>query len=463
MDEALKRIMIACDPEKPATADYFVSSDEARGETDLTKYFMRLLEGLAGAEDRFIKFLFSGHLGCGKSSELAYASHCLNQRQPFAPGYLPVLLNISDYFDVYDVTMIDLVLAIVTEVAETVRQEASYELKDSYFKTRFDEIKEYLLSDVEINEGEIQLPGLKLKVQRLKSSPEARKHVRDKLREKEPRMLDEVNRVFEEARIAVRSVQDGQGRQAYADLILVFDNLEKMQRFEGIEDANAAHRELFLERYTQLTGLQVHTIFTVPLRLVRSVHGPQLKHLYTGEDPFVLPMIKVFERGTRAPCEAGIAVVKQMLQRRFSQLTLEEVFTPEALDFLLQYSGGHTRTIFSFVRTACAFAENLPLSLKAVQEAVKRTVATYSTSIPEHHWEKLARLELAPNQQIANDDDDYLQMLENLSVMEYLDGGDENVFERGEPWYAVNPIVRELRKFKSAMPQVQTQPHQPTQ
>lgn len=458
MDEAVQQIMLACDPEKPATADYFVDSDEARGETDLTRRLVGLLKGLSSAEDKYLKFLFSGHLGCGKSSELANVSHRLKQRQPLAPGYLPVLLNISDYFDVYDVTMLDLVLAIVTELADTLRQQAGYDLKDSYFKTRFDEIKEYLLSEVEINEGEVELPGLKLKVQRLKSSPDARKQVRERLKEKEPRMLDEVNRVFTEARAAVRRVTDAQGRQAYADFVLIFDNLEKMQSFEGIKEPAAAHRELFLERYTQLTGLQAHAIFTVPLRLVRSVNGPQLKHLYSGEDPYVLPMIKVFMRETREPYEKGREVIRQMLRRRFYPRSLADVFAPEALDFVLDYSGGHTRTVFSFVRTACTYADRLPLSLKATQEAVKGTVATYSTSIPKDHWEKLARLELSPDQLIDNNDSDYLQMLENLSVMEYRNGGEENVFESSEPWYAVHPIVRELRKFKEAQQRLLKQP-----
>lgn len=42
-------------------------------------------------------------------------------------------------------------------------------------------------------------------------------------------------------------------------------------------------------------------------------------------------------------------------------------------------------------------------------------------------------------------------MLENLSVLEYLNGGDEDVFAEAEPWYAVNPIVCELKKFKEAV------------
>ena len=42
-------------------------------------------------------------------------------------------------------------------------------------------------------------------------------------------------------------------------------------------------------------------------------------------------------------------------------------------------------------------------------------------------------------------------MLENLSIMEYINGGNEDTFAEAEPWYAVNPIVRELKKFKDAI------------
>jgi hypothetical protein len=50
-------------------------------------------------------------------------------------------------------------------------------------------------------------------------------------------------------------------------------------------------------------------------------------------------------------------------------------------------------------------------------------------------------------------------MLENLNVLEYVNGGEENnPFEPIEPWYAVNPIVRELQKFKSAIKTLESTP-----
>jgi len=51
---------------------------------------------------------------------------------------------------------------------------------------------------------------------------------------------------------------------------------------------------------------------------------------------------------------------------------------------------------------------------------------------------------------IPGGDDDYLSMLNNLSVLEYINGGEDDPFAPVEPWYAANPIVRELQKFKAA-------------
>jgi hypothetical protein len=77
-------------------------------------------------------------------------------------------------------------------------------------------------------------------------------------------------------------------------------------------------------------------------------------------------------------------------------------------------------------------------------------VRLYSVSIPEDHWSKLVALDRSPNQEIPGGDESFLAMLENLTVLEYINGdGQNDPFFSTEPWYAVHPIVRELQKFKS--------------
>ncbi len=232
--------------------------------------------------------------------------------------------------------------------------------------------------------------------------------------------------------------------------MLILDNLEKIERIEGKAEGLESQRELFIERYTQLTGMQAHIIYTVPLRLARA-DGPQLGQRY-GMAPFVLPMVKVIERGSRSVYTPGMQHLRELLQRRLRPHTLDEVFASDALDFLLTYSGGHVRYLMSFVQEACAYTEATPIPLAAAHRAIQQTVRTYATAIPEAHWTKLAQLDVSSDQRIPNEDLDYLTMLENLSVLEYINGdGVDDPFHTPEPWYAVNPIVRQLGKFKSSV------------
>src|SRR5947209_3783608 len=177
MIDDLKKIYNACDPYVPASAEYYCNCSEARGGSALVQEFQRHLQ----LANDHIYFLFSGHIGCGKSSELEALRRALTNPAPPAPCYFPVLLNASEYLDDYDTTPTDILLAIVTELADTLREKAQVELKEGYFNKRLNEIKEFFLSDVELNEGELDLGFAKAKVQRLKKDPTARKKVREVL------------------------------------------------------------------------------------------------------------------------------------------------------------------------------------------------------------------------------------------------------------------------------------------
>ena len=444
MTDILKRVYNACDPYTPATPESYLDCAEVRGSAGLTDEFLRQLR----LADDHLCFLFSGHIGCGKSSELEHLAHTLANPQGSDERYFPILLNVSEYLDDYDVAPADILLSIVTEVAATLRAGVGIELKDSYFATRLKEVKDFFLSEVEIKEGELPLGQAKLKVQRLKKDPDARQKVRDKLAPQMGTMLSEINTVFDEARLALKKLMPATGENPYTDLVLILDNLEKIRRIAGKEEGLESQRELFIERYTQLTGMAAHVIYTVPLRLVRSPDGPQLEQRYG--PMFVLPMVKVIERGTRTPYEKGLDRMRHLLRKRLGGVELGDVFDPRALEFLLQYSGGHVRHLMVFVQNACGYASAAPIPLDAAHRAVQQTVRTYDSATPEAYWDKLAALDRSPDQKIPGGDDDYLVMLENLSVLEYVNGGGQDVFAAAEPWYAVNPIVRELQKFKAA-------------
>jgi hypothetical protein len=164
MDQILKLVYNACDPYEPASSQYYEDCGEARGKSELTDRFLKELQ----LANDHLCVLFSGHIGCGKSSELAHLRDKLKAPPSGHPPYFPIVLDVSDYLDDFDASLTDILLAIVTEVATTVRDEVSVEMKDPYFTKRINEVKEFFLSDIEMDGGELSLPAVKLKIQRLK-------------------------------------------------------------------------------------------------------------------------------------------------------------------------------------------------------------------------------------------------------------------------------------------------------
>ncbi len=445
MSDILRHIYNACDPMEPATSEYYFDCSVARGDSAVTQKFQRQL---ALAKDH-LSFLFSGHFGCGKSSELRQLKHALSNPAPSDPCCFPVLIPMLEYLDEHDVELTDILLAVVAGLADTLRSEAKIDIKDSYIIRRLHDIQELALTDVGPKDSEISLWKLRVKFQLLRIDPTTRKKVREALMPHLLTLLQEVNSIFERARLALKKLRREPGKPSYQDIVLILDNLERIQRFRGKSEGLESHQELYLQCAPQLTGLKAHVIYTTPLRLAR-FYGPQLQLSY-GVAPVVLPMIKVIERGSDRPYQPGMDCLRDLLRKRLNGLTLDQVFMSDALDFLLKYSGGHVRTLMIFVQEACAQVRDIPISLTAAHRAVEPTVALYDRSISERFWEKLARLERSRDQKIPGNDTDYLEMLESLSILEYINGGRSGNPFALTPWYAVNPIVRELQQFKEAV------------
>ncbi len=454
--DLLQNLYNACDPEEPADKSNYVDCGEARGGGVLAERFLRhLANATFGNGEPACAFLCSGHVGCGKSSELRRLEHSLLKNSVGGRHFYPVVINFLEYMDDYDFGISDLLLTIVTELATVFREELGLELKDNYFQKRMAEAGSFLKSEVETDHLEIGLFGFKTRLQRMKvAGAKLRREVRAALEPHVTTMAEEINTVFAEARAAIRKYK-GENGEEYDDFILILDDLEKVQGFEGKERGIASHRELFLENAPRLKKLRAHVIYTVPLELIR-FDGALLEQKYINA-PFVLPMVKIEERGGNEFVKGRLAIQRLLEKRAGGPDTLSQLFEPAALEFLVKYSGGHVRNLLRFIREACTYADAAPITLKAAQKALGPTIRLHSTSIPDAHWEKLARLELSDARKIDSDDPDFTRMLRNLNILEYINGGDDDPFAEEEPWYAVNPIVRELQSFKAAVEKLRNQ------
>ncbi len=432
--DLLDRIWNRFDPKRAADQGEYEDLTAARGGDSLVTHVVPELRRAEKPQCR----LFTGHIGCGKSSELKYLERRLNA-EPDRGSFWPVYVDADDFVDPYDAEMTEVLLAVVGEVAAKARAE-KVELKDNYFVKRWEDLRKLILSDVELTEMDVGIGEAGMKFRRFVTDASVRQRVRDALLPRMSNLIEEVNSVFSELKRRLSS----------RHIVVVLDSMEKVQRVRDREQGMPSLERLFIQGAATLTRLNVHLICTVPLSLVRS-HGPQIAAAY-GSAPFVMPMVKVTKRGR--PDErhdGGYEILRRLMAQRVYPASLDQVFDKTVLDWLIRYSGGHVRSLMQFAQAACTYEGKLPLSMDSAHKAIRQHLQLYATSVPQSVWQKLARIEVSGGTDFDNADPDARLILEQLFAMEYVNGDESDGAFDMTPWYSVNPIIRELRQFKEAV------------
>jgi DNA polymerase III delta prime subunit len=443
INETLQNISNAFEPNLKATSNYYTDCQDARGGGVLAKQVQKRLEA---KKFEHLRFLFTGHLGCGKSSELLHLANSLEKETT----YFPVYIDFEKYLDKQDVSLEDIFLGMFTEIAYACREK--FELKsrnESYtlIKSVFGFLKD---ASAKIEFG-LPYDIAKVNVEKLRQNPSLRKQVRDAITSNVKRSLaGELNDFITEIELSLRQNTE------FTNLIIIADSLEKVKKFEGEKDEIESQTKLFIRHAEQLCGVVTHVVYTIPLSLYRSNLGPQLPQLY-GKNVFVLPMVKIHKRGNFDELyQIGIDELKEIITKRLkhSGTNIEKAFTDDALAHIIKYSGGNIRNLIRFIQEASFATDELPINFQAAREAVREEVRGFAASVREEYFEKLAKLELSKDQQINNSDEDYAKMLESTAVLEYLNGNETETDD--DYWYAVNPSIRRTNKFNSALERLKT-------
>lgn len=443
------------DPDQRADSTFYVDCTDVRGGD---KFASKLCSDLSRT-DGYIHTLFTGHIGCGKSSELQHLAETMGEPCPpeGRKRFLPVFIDTSTYLDRSDVDTADILLAIIGEMAAVLRDQVKIAFRTSLLDRMLSIIRN-ISPAVEAKAisgqiGAVKGPSVEAKAtfQRLQQDPTVREKVRKELSKSTLTLLDEINLAFTEARIKLKKHEVATGEEPYHDFVIILDNLEKVDRFENNAEGDASHRALFIQKASQLKALSAHIVYTVPLSLLRS-DGGELSQLYSG-DPFVLPAIKTEQRGSHAIYVHGQERLKEILAKRIPPgVELTDVFTPDALDFIVGNSGGHVRNLLRFARESVSYGDNqLPISIRAAYRSIGKQVSLFTMIMRPDDWNRVAELEASTQQTWDSQDAAKARLLEQLAVLEYVNGGNEDPFNETAPWYAVNPIVRQMNPFKDAL------------
>jgi hypothetical protein len=376
--------------------------------------------------------LFTGHIGCGKSTELLRL-----KEQLFQQGFHVVYFESSQDLDLGDVDISDILLAIARRVSQSL-ESVQIKLKPGYFTNLFAEIKDFLQTPVDLTLGAELSFGIGKLTAQTKDSPKLRSQLRQYLEPRANGILEGINELFESATQELK-------RRKKKGLVVIIDNLDRVDS-RPLPSGRMQPEYLFIDRGEQLRRLQCHVVYTIPLSLIFSSESEVLtSRLGGGVDPKVLPMVPVqLKDGTQ--CAEGIALLRQMvLARAFPDVSpdqrvnlIPEVFdSPETLNLLCRISGGHVRNLLGLLYS-CLQKKNPPIPLDCLEKVIRERRNKLLLSIKEQEWELLHQVRQFKR---IEQDLEYQTLLRNMLVFEYRN-------DQEGSWFDINPVLAEAKELQ---------------
>ena len=377
--------------------------------------------------------LFTGHIGCGKSTEL-----WLLKQQLEAEGFHVVYFESDKDLEMGDLDVSDILLTIARQVIESLNTREKLNLGEP---TRLNSLIEgaikLLQTEIEISpEVELSFGIAKITAQ-AKASPQLRSKLRDYLGPRSNGIIETINQeLLEPAHKKLKQ----RGKNG---LVVIVDNLDKVDSSPK-PWGRPQPEYLFVDRGEQLASLHCHVIYTLPLALRFSNDFNTLTQRFKS-DPQVLPMVSMQLRDGKEFGE-GMAKLRQLVlarafphleeQQRLEKIT--EIFdSTETLDHLCKMSGGHVRNILRILNDAIKKQKGLPISSENLNKVIQNFRNERTLAVEDEEWELLRQV--AQTQKVKGDDG-YQRLIRSMFVYEYRD--DEG------SWFDINPILKDSVELK---------------
>jgi hypothetical protein len=410
--------------------------------------------------------LFTGHVGCGKSTELLRLKAKLEN-----DDFHVIYMVSSKDLEMGDVDVGDILLAIAHQVSEKLKKIETVQIRQTpKFKNFLESIFRLFREDIEwgveasipgigklsgdtkgdfsveaaipgLGEFNVNQEGLSLLAlgigkitAKTKNSPELRNKLREYLGSKTSEIIDLINKEL------LNPAEKQLKQLGKKGLVLIIDNLDRLENVQK-PWGTLQPEYLFVERGEQLLQLNCHVVYTIPLKLMFSNDFNRLTARF-GESPFVLPMIPVkFKNGDEHL--QGIELLQQMvLARAFPDLnsqqrldSVNDVFDSiDVLNRLCRVSGGHVRNLLMILNELIRKEKKFTLSGKNLEEVIQKKANEIKRAVDAR---ELILLRKVHNTKEVNGDREYQSLIQSMFVFEYV--------EDNNSWFDVNPLIIETR------------------
>jgi energy-coupling factor transporter ATP-binding protein EcfA2 len=406
-------------PLKGKEMEYFYVN---RGTHSELKALMGELEaGARTAVPNNTKFLFVGHTGCGKSTELSCLVSIIETgtgRSDFLQKhFLPIQYSVSEVVGLYNIEFVDIALSIILGIYREMER-LGYVVDESPARRVYDWLYQSQMSPTQEMPRARETVGLDLGLGslirlidvRLKSEGEIREGIRARIRKYIPELINLINQILYEV-----SAITGK------NILLIIDDLDKIQPLD-------AALNIFREHVKSLASFDCFAIYTAPISLL---YDPALKHLGQFLEIHYMPMFRVHtkEGAPEPPDSPYVAILREIVYRRLSPDLFDEGVVEAAIDM----TGGVLRELIRVIRGCCVYCEEYGLSRithNALNFQKNKLKSEYYRILEHDDYKWLLRVKQTKSRADVN-----MRHLESLCVLYY---------PNGKGWFDVHPIVTEL-------------------
>lgn len=368
----------------------------------------------------YMKMLFMGHRGSGKSTELSLLKKQME-------GQFDIIsFHIYNEVDTGNMTYIDFIFAIMAQIIKYVEKKPEIGLDES----DIDELYQYwygekIIEKSEMDYGEAsasfdaKLSFLKKIAVKgsgiLKTGKESKVSIRRKIEPKTGQLILMMNQLIQK----INSKLTNKG------LLLVIEDLDKIS-LDTAESLFITYRKIWLE-------LHVRMILTFPIFMA---YNSQYNMINEDIDKAVmLSMIKV-KKADKTDYEQGIATLSKIVEKRAELSLIDD----DALRFMIKKSGGAIRDLFEMIQDASfesMLIEKDKIEMSEAKSAYYQLKSRNERLIRnDSEVEKLVQVYRDP--QLLTTDDTMMELLLKGLILEY----------NGESWCGIHPAVEDFLKEK---------------
>jgi hypothetical protein len=312
------------------------------------EYYQRLKATLGIINNEFLprydykKIIFSGHIGSGKSAELARLHNDIKDGKPYFSVFISIEQE-TEYSkfvaeDFYSLLVLQLVKQLKAKGITNIKTEALTKLANIFF-----EEKEIQSSKPKNTMGEVSIaPSVDIFDGLFKFSTEFKTNfsdktqvstiTRQKVRNNLQQLIDALNELLIEVRSIIKRKNLGE------DLIFIVDGSEKI-KFEIYE-------QIFITDASQVQNINANMVVSIPIRSFYKIEASAQR--FTTR--FTLPMVPLYETDDHNTLRP--AVVDKFAELLFKRIDKKYMPDTAVLQKAVKFSGGSVRQFFHIVHEA---------------------------------------------------------------------------------------------------------------